>query len=69
MKLLFLAQERKIFPKELLEEIEHFSNLLRKVRYGDKSVGTSEFFEENYGEEEYYYGDDAEEEKASGKCI
>jgi len=61
MKLLFLAQERKIVPKELLEEIEHFSNLLRKVRYGDKSVATLEYFEE----EEYYYGDDVEEQKPS----
>jgi len=69
MKLLFLAQERKIIPKELLEEVEHFSNLLRKVRYGDKAVGTIEYFDENYEEEEYYYGDDAEEQKSSAYSL
>ena len=65
MKLLFLAQEKKIFPKELLEEVEHFSSLLRKVRYGDKAVKTEEVFEEDYGEEEEYYA----EEKSSGECF
>ena len=66
MKLLFLAQEKKIFPKELLEEVEHFSGLLRKVRYGNKPVKTEEVFDEDYGDEEdYYYA----EEKSSGESL
>jgi hypothetical protein len=34
IKLMFLSQEKKIFPKELLEEVQYFSSIIKKMCSG-----------------------------------
>lgn len=56
MKLSFLSQERKIIPKELLQEVEHFSSLINSFRYGrgDKAANTEiAYMPDVYAEDEY----------------
>jgi len=37
LKLNFLEQEKKIFPKELLQEIQHFSSIIKKMQSGENT--------------------------------
>jgi len=59
LKLAFLSQERKIVPKELLQEVEYFSGLINSFRYGsgDKAVNIEmACVPDAYAEDDYYEG-------------
>ena len=59
LKLAFLKQERKIIPKELLQELEHFSGLINSFRYGigDKMPNIeTQNVPDVYAEDDYYQG-------------
>lgn len=59
LKLAFLSQERKIIPKELLQEVEHFSGLINSFRYGiTEKTSNIEMssMPDVYAEDDYYEG-------------
>lgn len=69
LKLAFLSQERKIIPKELLQELEHFSSLINSFRYGitEKAAGIEMAnVPDVYAEDDYY---EAPQNYYDGKLI
>jgi len=68
LKLAFLAQEKKIFPKELLKEVEHFSNVIKSFCYGsDRPKGLEDGYLHDVYADEEYYGEG--EGRSEGYCL
>jgi len=57
MKINFLGRVKKISPRDLLEDIEHFCDLLRKINSSKKSYTDDfEYTEDcHYDDDDYYY--------------
>ena len=64
MKLNFLARTYKISPRDLLADIQHFSDLLRKINSSENVTYQDDYsyVEDAHYDEDYYgyYGDDGE---------
>lgn len=61
MKINFLGRAQKISPRDLLEDIQHFCDLLRKINSSDSSISNDfEYSEDIHYEDDDYYnqGDD-----------
>jgi len=57
MKINFLGRVKKISPRDLLEDIEHFCDLLRKINSSEKTYAEEfEYTEDcHYEDDDYYY--------------
>lgn len=63
MKLNYLARVKKISPRDLLQDIEHFCDLLRKINYSEEVVYYNEYGyadEGQYDDCYEYYGEEAD---------
>jgi len=63
IKLSYLERVRKISPRDLLQDIQHFCDLLRKINYEDQTDYTDPYDYDDTGEyyEDEYYCYDADE--------
>lgn len=63
MKLNYLAKVKKISPRDLLEDIQHFCELLAKINYSEEAAYYDEYGyadEGQYDDDYYeYYGEEA----------
>ena len=68
IKLSYLERVRKISPRDLLQDIQHFCDLLRKINYEDQTDYTDPYDYDDTGEyyEDEYYCYDADEKSREG---